>query len=244
MGRSSGGGAAGAGRGGRGGAAGAARRGGVGRGYGRAAHRTSRQCGRWRRACRRPSSRRRCSSPGPPCRSGSRTRPATVTGGDAQRGGKAERRSNAAAHLVDDGVSRAGRDLDHAVNDHLLLSVGEAAMHARAVAVISTAGCQSPLLTPPGMRLRQQRAGGRTVRAARSSQCPRRCAPAPPAAWGSWEACSLGPPSHQPPAGPCEVCVEQNMGRAVAVHAGGGREEAHLDDCTPLSHGNPLRHRE
>ena len=54
------------------------------------AHRTSRQCGRWRRACRRPSSRRRCSSPGPPCRSGSRTRPATVTGADAQRGGKAE----------------------------------------------------------------------------------------------------------------------------------------------------------
>ena len=164
---------------------------------------------------------------------------------ERRQSGKAKRRrSKAAAHLVDDGVSRAGRDLDHAVNDHLLLSVGEAAMHARAVAVISTAGCQSPLLTPPGMRLRQQRAGGRTVRAARSSQCPRRCAPAPPAAWGSWEACSLGPPSHQPPAGPCEVCVEQNMGRAVAVHAGGGREEAHLDDCTPLSHGNPLRHRE
>lgn len=79
-------------------------------------------------------------------------------------------------------------------------------MHARAVAVISTAGCQSPLLTPPGMRLRQQRAGGRTVRAARSSQCPRRCAPAPPAAWGSWEACSLGLPSHQQPAGRAGSC--------------------------------------
>jgi hypothetical protein len=76
-------------------------------------------------------------------------------------------------------------------------------MHAGENAVI----CWLPepsTYSPRGVRLRQQ---GRTVRAARSSQCPCRCAPSPPPAWESWEACSLGLPSHQQPArraGSCE----------------------------------------
>ena len=53
----------------------------------------------------------------------------------------------AGARLVDDSVARLGRHLDHAVDDHLLLRVAKAAMHARAGAVIPTAGCErSPLL--------------------------------------------------------------------------------------------------
>ena len=54
----------------------------------------------------------------------------------------------AGARLVDDSVARLGRHLDHAVDDHLLLRVAKAAMHARAGAVIPlTSGCErSPLL--------------------------------------------------------------------------------------------------
>ena len=110
----------------------------------------------------------------------------------------------AGARRVDDSVARLGRHLDHAVDDHLLLRVAKAAMHARAGAVIPTAGCErSPLLFfyfTRGVRLGQS-AGGRTGRAARSSRCRRRCASSPPPAWGSWVACSWGLPSHQQPAG-------------------------------------------
>ena len=53
----------------------------------------------------------------------------------------------AGARRVDDSVARLGRHLDHAVDDHLLLRVAKAAMHARAGAVTPTAGCErSPLL--------------------------------------------------------------------------------------------------
>ena len=150
----------------------------------------------------------------------------------------------APTHLVDDGVSRAGRDLDDTVDDHLLLGIAKAA--ANRTRGRGDPDCyqssRSPLSTGATQPGPQATKGGmRTVRAARSWRCLRRCASSPPPAWGSWEACSLGPPSRQRPARE-RVGVRgtgHTLGYTVASGVAGSGPEARLDDGTPFCHGYP-----